>query len=395
MDGTGIFRSIMRAGILASERASTERHRNSIPRESIAENEVPLLLVPAAPGPRAGTHDIVRAPDVNKPADGSGRASDRELVETVSRFEQDIAQKDELISALVRELEQAVEQLDRNQRTGADRSRGGHVPPSTNPVTDFIETQFPFMDDLRRLVEQWDEMQPGSVLHRIESQLAVVHDLVADIHGGDRSEVNEANRRGRVLQNPGESASHDELETSELPPETPSEWEAIKGKMLEEDAPAPSADADKEESEMLAVLSEMTLPQDINLDDAGIDDMKSAIIDRDAYIIQLNRLFRTRNTLSIPMDWATLGNVPAEMQVRVETLIDRLDVQVRLGEVEMSLERARLARERTQMQSEREFISKQLRRLGLNSLAELDNISAATGTATDRRWMRFLGHNKK
>ena len=155
------------------------------------------------------------------------------------------------------------------------------------------------------------------------------------------------------------------------------------------------AEPDTDDSELLKQMAATPAPLAIDFSHTDLEELKKALIERDSYIVQLNRLFRTRNVLSLPVDWASLANVPGEMQIRVETLVQHLDVQVRLGEVEMSLERARLARERAEIQGEREMIEKHMKRLGLTSIADLDNISAATGTASDRRWMRFLGPNTK
>ena len=303
--------------------------------------------------------------------------------EAISKYQLDITQKDELIKALVHELEQAVEKLDRFHRTGSDRSRGGPAMPVASPAIEAFEPPLPLMDDLRRLVEQLEQAQPVSLLVRIESQLAAVHDLVVGLHRRESLGSTEAINR----------VSSEDRPTLD---ESPSDWEAIKSKMLNDEPPCQTVEnRDDDDLELLKLMSETPTPREVDFGTAGTEELKAAIVERDSFIIQLNRLFRTRNTLSIPVDWATLANVPSDMKLRVESLVERLDVQVRLGEVEMSLERARLARERSQIQSEREHIEKHLRRLGLSSIADLDNISSTTGTAGDRRWMRFLGPNKK
>lgn len=246
------------------------------------------------------------------------------------------------------------------------------------------------------MAEQWEEAQPGSLLIRIESQLAAVHDLVLNLRREEHPRTETAEIEDRVRRSYRETDITIEHDATDVTiDESASSWEAIKQQILGSNIPSELSSTSKEDSELLRLMSETPTPAEVDFRTADMAAMKMALVERDAYIIQLNRLYRTRNTLSIPADWAALANVPAEMQVRVETLIERLDVQVRLGEVEMSLERARLARERSQIQSEREHIEKHLKRLGLSSIAELDNISAATGNSSDRRWMRFLGPNTK
>lgn len=281
------------------------------------------------------------------------------------------------------------------------------------------------MDELQRMAEQWDESQPGAALARIESQLAAVHDLMLNLQRGDvvpRVDVapREETEFEARLRHLNQVANSQEPSPNPAPTAAPQpaitideeddddgfdpnltidaasvSWDAIKKQILGEDNSLTTTQAKIEDAEIIEDVCETPPPKDVDFVTATIDQLKNAISERDEYIIQVNRLYRSRNTFALPSDWAKLGSVPGEMQVRVETLIERLDVQVRLGEVEMSLERARLARERSQIQAERETIQKHLRRLGLSSLADLDSISAAPGTASDRRWMRFLGPNTR
>jgi hypothetical protein len=226
----------------------------------------------------------------------------------------------------------------------------------------------------------------------MESQLASLNDLVRNLRPGE-AYVAESDRDDRHRQDHQPENSFQGEHTDVTIEEAPGSWESIKKQILG-DAPV-AQDLGTEDRELLRQVSQTPCPREIDLNTAGVDELKQAIDERDGYIMQLNRLIRMRNSLAVPVDWASLANVPAEMQVRVETLIERLDVQVRLGEVEMSLERARIAREKSQVQAEREHIEKHLRRLGLNSLADLDSISAAPASANDRRWMRFLGTGPK
>ncbi len=325
---------------------------------------------------------------------------DRQTAEAVSQFQNDLKQKDELISALIHELEQAVEQLDRYERVGADRTHSGQTLSLSNPSLDVSGLKLPFMDTFQQMVEDWEQAQPTSQLERIESKLAAVHDLVLSLNRTERprhDQVETESHERRFDRQPVES-KEDDIVNMTLDESSPS-WDAIKNQLFGNVESTPfetqSAQSCAEDSELLQLMSETPTPKAVDFHSAKLEELQTAIVERDAYIIQLNRLFRTRNSLSLPTDWATLADVPAQMQLRVESLIEHLDVQVRLGEVEMSLERARLARERSQIQSEREHLDKHLRRLGLNNIAELDNISEATGSSGDRRWMRFLGPNTK
>ncbi len=344
---------------------------------------------------------LVDEPTTPEPADQLSSShieiqSPPPLTDSSAEYQLNLKQKDELIAALIHELEKAVEQLDRFQRSGADRSHSGNSAASGSPLSELAESRSPFMDDLRHMVEDWEQNQPASLLVRMESQLAAMHDMLLNLQRDDRprAELGSPEDRIRQLYRAAEPESDADEVNMTLEESSPS-WDAIKNQIFAAEPTSPVAHNTAEDSEILKLMAETPTPRDVSFSEADIDELKKAVVERDSYIIQLNRLFRTRNTLSLPDDWAALANVPAEMQIRIESLIEHLDVQVRLGEVEMSLERARLARERSFIQSEREMIEKHMKRLGLTSLSELDNISAATGNASDRRWMRFLGPNTK
>lgn len=328
----------------------------------------------------------------------------------------ELQQKDELIAALIAELEKAADQLDRVQRTGGDRGQLAAPEPRSELTRGLFDTPATVSHDLRQMAEDWQQSQPPAALERIESQLATIHDMLLNAQYSDRSSYSSSHNDHR--RNSSADQSNKTIDES-----NPS-WDMIKQQMLglqpESQASEPSTVTDASEAqdadhasanhppresqsshpvedydpELLKTICETPVPCEVDFINADIDALKKAIVERDDYIIQINRLFRTRCALSLPSDWASLANVPGEMQIRVETLLQHLDVQVRLGEVEMSLDRARLARERSQVESDRETIEKHMKRLGLNSIAELENIGTATGSATDRRWMRFLGPSK-
>src|ERR1700733_2663859 len=103
--------------------------------------------------------------------------------ERVETLEAQLAEREQLVTALTERLEQAAEQLDRLHRTGADRGvRSGilGIPP------ELIQQQQKLVEDLQQAVQQWEDMQPGAFFGRLESQLTQIHDLVLN-HGGGGS----------------------------------------------------------------------------------------------------------------------------------------------------------------------------------------------------------------
>ncbi len=304
---------------------------------------------------------------------------------------QQLEGKNELIAALVAELEQVVEQLDRVKRSGADRGRSGATSGGALPA-EVVEEHQHVLGELQRVVQQWEEMQAVSTLGRIESELTELRSMLATgatFHPAttDRS----AQSSGSALESVISQLS---LETSaEHPSATQtSDWEAMKRQMLgheSEDIPL-----EEEASELSKLLDGIATPTPIDFENSSLESLKRACADRDTYIVQIIRWVRTHRSVSVPENLDEI-QVPEELQQKIEQLASRLEEQVRLAEVEMSLERARLSREKSQVQADRAVMEKHLKRLGISSLDELEDIAVSSSSSGDRRWMRFLGVNRK
>lgn len=371
---------------MTSGHSNDERYHNVRSNSAVQD----LSQASEKTSPHQGCHQGAVSSSLNSHS-SNDEARRPNMDDQVSTFQAELTQKDELIAALIHELEQAAEQLDRIQRQGNDRSLNNQSPTLLGSASESLTVRSPLMDDLRRMAEDWDQSQPASALARIESELATVNDLLRNLQRSDFSRtVNDFVEPDSRHDHVADAKDDSNLTDMTLDAYSPG-WDAIKSQLF---TPQPEL-PDTNDAEILKAMVEIPQPTEINYDVADIDQFKRALDERDAYIVQLSRLFRTRNAIALPIDWAALANVPADMQIQVSTLINNLDVQVRLGEVEMSLERARLSRERSQIQSDREIIEKHLKRLGLNSLSELDNIGSMTGSTTDRRWMRFMGQGKK
>ena len=181
-----------------------------------------------------------------------------------------LVQKDQLIQALTDQLEQAAEQLDRLQRAGADRKRGGLLGGGGSGLTDEHRQTF---DDLQRIVQQWEDLQAGLTLGRIEIQLSELRELVVD---GFRTQPTQ-----RVYSGPAEI----EEEPAELPgderPRTAqagdslSHWEQVKNQLLNEGVD------DTEEIVVWpdAEIQLRDLPPAINITQSSRDDLVEAVGD--------------------------------------------------------------------------------------------------------------------
>jgi hypothetical protein len=292
--------------------------------------------------------------------------------------------KNELVAALVAELEQVVEQLDRVKRNGSDRGRssGG----SAALPAEVVEEHQQILGEMQRMVQQWEEMQAASSLGRIESELADLRAMLSKGYSGHPDPTDDSldSVMSRLAMDPPESPSS-------MVTLSGTDWEAMKRQMMEESG---DGSDDEVEDDLTKLLDGLPIPTAFDFESASVETLKKACADRDNYIVQINRWVRTRRAVAIPENWDDI-NAPEEVRERAELLTSRLEEQVRLAEVEMSLERARLSREKSQVQADRAVIDKHLKRLGISSLDELEDISVSNGSTGDRRWMRFLGVNRK
>lgn len=308
-----------------------------------------------------------------------------------NELRQQLDGKNELIAALVAELEQVVEQLDRVKRSGADRGRAGAGGGGALPA-EVVEEHQQVLGELQRVVQQWEEMQAVSTLGRIESELTELRSMLANGSTFSSSSADRSTQSsGQTLESVISQLSLDK----DAGPESGSQaagWEAMKRQMLgHEEEAAPVED---EANELSRLLDGIATPPPIDFENVGLDALKRACADRDTYIVQITRWVRTHRAVNVPENLDEI-QVPGELREKVEQLASRLEEQVRLAEVEMSLERARLSREKSQVQADRAVMEKHLKRLGITSLDELEDIAVSSSSSGDRRWMRFLGVNRK
>lgn len=313
----------------------------------------------------------------------------------VHQLEEELVAKDELVTALTVQLEQLAEQLDRVQRSGADRKKSGGLP------SDVVDGHRKLVGELERVVQQWEDMQAGLALGRIEVQLTELRDFVADRfsgHGGhfpppsshpalptsvvlERISVSTTPAEPPPLTLPvaGEQAS-------EPQPELPTMWESLKSRMLEESPSITSEDVTATD----AATEELPPPTAINASLATPAELEQAVDERDAYIVYLLRKLRQQSAVQPAPDWVSLEHVPEQLCATLEGHTRRLEEMLRVAEIEMSIERARIGREQMQLRHQQDAIDKQMRRLGLKTIdeqaAESEDVSSA-----DRRWVRFLG----
>lgn len=326
----------------------------------------------------------------------------------IEELQEQLHDKEQLVAALTARLEQTAEQLDRARRSGTgggSRVLGG-LPPK------LVEEQQSLTENLQRVLQQWEDLQAAATLGRLELQVSELRDFLADRL--DHTTAESPVGPGQDSAN-GRSPARNAVEDTDQPQEgaPASKWEAVKASILNADKTAaeehvePSTSA-KQVSEPTRQDAEATepdvdeigsleLPEAIDIATADAEQMQQAIESRDAHIAQLMRLLKSARAKADALpDWNSLNNAPEELRERLELLEGRWKEKQRFAEVDISLERARLARVENRLEQKEEYIRKAMKRAGLSD-DDLDGEDPGTPShdpqEKENRWMRFLNRN--
>lgn len=313
-----------------------------------------------------------------------------------------LKERDQVVQMLTQRLEQAADQLDRMQRMGS--GRGGNAVAGIPP--ELIENQQQISEQMTQLFGQWEELHAAEMLTRIESRLNDLHELVSS---GSRASAISAPHAAR------ESAtSSPPAKASDIPSGEPAKsgWEAIKAAMMAGESfnsadlqsPKPStsnqaATSAVEEPAVAQCSAPVPLPEPppaIDFDIADHQQLCEAIRVRDEFISTLLRRLCAPDASTELPDWEKLNSVPEDMLAELVDLRVRLHEKLRVAEVDLSLQRAKLAREDAKLTIKAEQVARQMKQLGLSSEEPDVNASGtrpmteSSNTNQGRRWLQFL-----
>jgi hypothetical protein len=324
---------------------------------------------------------------------GGVRMVEAELTQDrVESLEAQLAEREQLVAALTERLEQAAEQLDRLHRTGADRGmRSGilGIPPEV------IAQQQKLIEDLQHAVQSWEDMQPGAFFGRLESQLTQIHELVLNSGGAasGQSSTDAAFARG--------DSRYDSNPPRRSPSDSPkSVLEFMKAAFQGENAtPAAAAGEGQVETPQVAGAPAVLCinlpplqeaPEAVDSHTATRDELAQACEARDTYVVYLlQRLRQIESMGHVPNSWAGLEGLPEQLRERLEALEKRLEETLRLAEVELSLQRAKLAREEVRIRVMDEQLQKDIKRA--RDASPSPDSDGGKDEQTGSRWKRMLG----
>ena len=328
----------------------------------------------------------------------------------IHTLQDSLKERDQIVQMLTQRLEQAADQLDRMQRTGG--GRGGTTAVGIPP--ELIENQQSLAAQMTQLLSQWEGLQAAEMLTRIESRLNDLHGLVSN-RSRDTSRAN-ASEPASIEKDGANSSSEVVSYDAALPSMAPMKpasmnWEAIKAAVLagecinlETISHAPlqhAADHEIDVTESIAsdrsdspTLSEPPLPVDFN--NADHQQLCDAIRDRDEFISLLLRRLSSPDANTEFPDWEQLNSVPEDLHRELLSLRDRLQDKLRVAEVDLSLQRAKLAREDARLTIKTNQLALQMKKLGLTpdepgpNATGTRTLNESSGATQGRRWLQFL-----
>jgi hypothetical protein len=360
--------------------------RGAVPENRLPENSASNDLAAAA----AHTMEMELAAEHAAQVEAQNAALQAELNE-----------KERLITALTDRLELAAEQLDRLRRSGADRGwRGGGGIPA-----DVIQDQRSAVEELKQIAARFDELQAATTLGRLEMQVGELRDLVLLLGKGAAS--GGSGRRGDA--------------TSTAPTAAPatrpggSWWDRQKAALLEEDPAAASDTLDHVAAEQAAArelasesaddlshdtsddstsgstpphFAELDLPElpaEPEWDSLTLESACALLRERDLLLIELREpLVAAQMAGLLARGFGRVEALPEQQQARLRQLEEAWEARFRKHETELSIERARLARE--------QMTAKQLQEQFRKQLAELGGVTrpGEGESKQERRWFRFM-----
>jgi hypothetical protein len=330
--------------------------------------------------------------------------------------------KEQLVTALTERLEQAAEQLDRLRRTGADKGRrplaggGGGMP------AELVEDHKTTLEDLKRVIARWEDIQAEASFGRIETQISELRDLLVSAGGSPRSiSASSIPTLPAAREKPADGAAPRSAETSAPRPGAKGGgnawWEAQKAALMGEPVPAEAQAALNQPTESApaaeathhaatdhegastgsvdpATLNIPDLPAPVNLDEITLDEAREAIRERDRLIQKLREpLLLIQAAAQRPAGMQSLADLPEPLKQRIAELEKQWQSKFRQVELDLSLERARLAREQATVSQQLEVMQKQPRK-GPTQAKPASGPEAGgkdDDGASKRRWFKFMG----
>lgn len=292
----------------------------------------------------------------------------RELERQIKEKDALLRSREQTVKDLTDRLALAVERLDRVQRVGTDR-----ITVNTAGFSkEVVQQQTELVADLERAVTQWENVQVGSGLAKLELQLSDVQALIEEHFREPEPEIPEP------------------PETSE-PSETnlPAVSNCVAELSSEPHAPNGEPSADVGLDFAVDDVCPLRPPEILNLTEASLPHLKRCVEQQESYINYLSARLQRAAEKSKSVDWDDLAKKPDVLKKQLEHTTTKLEQSRHFAEFEVALQFTRLKRKERELKQVLEELAAQMEAPG--KAPEPDQAKDATAS---RRWMRMLGMGK-
>jgi hypothetical protein len=262
-------------------------------------------------------------------------------------------------------VEQLTQQLnDANQRLAQYDARSVNSQPTNTDSARILEC-------LTMLLNAHEDLQPRRTLQRIEDKIDDLREREASMP--DAVEEVSTDHEQHLSR---EEISADAV-SADSKPTTQADSECV-------------GDTD----DLKTPFSDVLAPDPIDVDHADIQTLRDAVEGRDAYAVCLlhhMRIIERRKLISAD-DLAQIEGVPADRKTAVADLEARLQEVLRMTEVELSMERARVSRDSVRLQHDQNLLARQ--EAQLKEQLESVDLPLPPKAKSNRKWLDALGFGK-
>lgn len=313
--------------------------------------------------------------------------------EQIASLRAELDKRDATIDLLARQLEEAANRLDWLSRCGSEKDSQSSAKPAEGHAVSGEPT-----DRLDQFLQQWEGVELGESLERIDRRISHVFELLKSMESGGALAPSNPNRSSassapRAVEVPAEPVAGSLLTAFLLSQSTGSASQDNSQSATHSVERGEVSTPETSHADICPLpLPDFTPPQVIELESATAEELRAALIERDECIQQL--LARSRmaeaNRTCVP-DWKSLANAPEDLRERVAQL--ELDLQQRIKQEELSssIERAKLFRDRVHLDQVRKELESQIRKFG--ELQQVAPSAAQDGDnkASGKRWSKMFG----
>ncbi len=312
--------------------------------------------------------------------------------------------KDVLVQQLTERLGAAAEELDRLQRSGADRRAGGGGPGASS--RELMEQTGQLTSRVEEALDAW-----GQSSNHYEVIMQRLDEIAGCLSQGTVVESKPGHKPAAGLFQAPSPASATSSTSPSAGPGQGSFWEKMKASMADGAPPSsspapqggtsssatsashtPSSSADDSQGEMPIAPP----PVVIDVDTASIEDLREAVGTRDAYISTLITELRMAHTLpELPKDFLNSGLAPDELLASLTELETRLKTGVQRENLELALERARMGRERVRLDQVKAQLEEQIKHMTAPQIKKQEEAPPEDAGGKNLSWLKRVTGNKK